>query len=296
MQYYNDPLAETKPTRTRPEPQPFEPIPLQPKHKLPGPGWWLLIGLVVFVGYLIFPSQKVVLVLGIDRAVENTAIGRSDTNLLVSFKTLPGEVHAISVPRDLWVPIPYYGENRINTAHYFGEGEGGGGGPRLAVQTFEQNFEIEIDYYLRIQLEDFPQLVDALGGIDIVLDRDLGGYSTGTHHLDGQQALAFVRNRSGGDDFMRMKEGQVFIRALLRAFANPVKWLRLPLVFVAAAQIVDTDIPAWQLPRLAVTVLRAGGDGLRFAAVTRDMVSPSVTDEGAQVLLPNWAVIKPVVW
>lgn len=296
MRTYNDPMAETRPNRAQQRNQSFEPIPLKPKFKLPGLSWWLFFGVVLFLVYLFFPTQSVILVLGIDRAFENTAIGRSDTNILLSVRTLSGEVRAFSVPRDLWVPIPNYGENRINAAHYFGEGEQPGGGPRLAVQTFEKNFEIEIDHYVRIQLEQFPQLVDALGGIDIQLEKNMAGYPPGTHHLDGEQALVFVRNRAGSDDFFRMEEGQVFIKAVISALSNPRNLLHLPSVFVAGAMVVDTDIPTWQMPRLAVALLRAGASGIQFETINRDMVTPWVTDAGAQVLLPNWAVIKPRVW
>jgi len=276
--------------------QDFEPIPLEPKSKLPGPGWWLLFALLLAAAYLFFPMQKVILVLGIDRAPAATAVGRSDTNILLSVKTLSGEVGAVSIPRDLWVIIPNYGENRINTAHFFGEGEQSGGGPRLAVQTFEANFEIEIDYYLRIQLEKFPLLVDAMGGVEIVLDKAMAGYPAGTHHLDGTQALAFVRNRTGSDDFFRMEEGQVFIKAVLRSYANPANWVNLPQVIAAALQVVDTDIPVWEMPRMAVALLRAGMGEIEFKSINREMVTPWVTNAGAQVLLPNWELIRPFVW
>ena len=160
-------------------------------------GRWLLAVVLVLAVYLLFPSRHTVLILGIDRAFENTAIGRSDTNLLVGVRPLPGSVSVLSIPRDLWVTIPGVGENRINTAHYFGEGEQAGEGPYRAMETVEQNFGVGVNRYIRIQLEKFPAVVDAMGGIDLELESAMAGYPAGTHHLDGEQALAFVRDRAG---------------------------------------------------------------------------------------------------
>jgi LCP family protein required for cell wall assembly len=233
-------------------------------------------------------------VLGIDRSFENTAIGRSDTNILLSINTLSGEVKGISIPRDLWVKIPNYGENRINAAHYFGEGEAPGNGVILAMDTLEFNFQIRPDYYIRIQLEKFPQVIDSLGGIDITLTETTAGYAPGTHHLDGTQALAFVRNRSGTDDFFRMAQGQIFLKAFLQKLLRPSGWVQIPNLIIASLEVIDTNIPIWQQPRLLVAVLRASQNKFELTAISREMVTPWVTDAGAQVLLPRWELIRPL--
>lgn len=286
------PFSQTRPSQ-RYVPDQFEPIHLHPKRRLPHPIWGLIFLAGLFILYLIFPSTNTVMILGIDRAIENTAIGRSDTNILLSVNTLSGKIKGISIPRDLWVAIPNYGENRINAAHYFGEGEAPGSGITLAMDTLEHNFQIRPDYFIRIQLEKFPLVIDALGGIDITLTEVTAGYPIGTHHLDGSQALAFVRDRSGTDDFSRMMQGQSFLRAFLQKLLRPAGWIRIPNLILASLEVIDTDIPLWQQPRLLIAGLRASLNNIELITISREMVTPWVTEAGAQVLLPRWELIRP---
>ena len=250
----------------------------------------------ILAAYLFFPSNQTILVLGIDRSFENTAIGRSDTNILLGVHPLPGTVSVLSIPRDLWVNIPGYGENRINAAHFFGENDLAGSGPQVAVRTLEDNLDIQIDHYVRIQLENFPQVVDAMGGVEIELETAMAGYPAGTHLLNGTEALAFVRDRAGTDDFFRMAQGQVFLKSFLRTLLKPSSLPNLPDILIASLDTIDTDIPIWQLPRLAVAVLRSYlTDQIEFVIIQREMVVPWLTPAGAQVLLPDWAQIQPIV-
>lgn len=289
----SDPFGQTQPSQ-RYRPEEFEPIPLKPKMKLPHPIWGVVLIIAMLVGYFIFPTTNTVLVLGIDRAFEGTAIGRSDTNILLSVNTLSGEVKGISIPRDLWVKIPNYGENRINAAYYFGEGEATGNGANLAMDTLEFNLQIRPDFYFRVQLEAFPEIVDALGGVEITLTETTAGYAPGSYQLDGEQALAFVRDRSGTDDFFRMAQGQIFIKAFLQKLFNPSSWVRIPQLVTAGLDAVDTNIPLWKQPRIIVALLRSLGGKMEFTTISRDMVTPWVTDAGAQVLLPRWELIRPL--
>ncbi len=189
--------------------------------------------------------------------------------------------------------IPEYGENRINTAHFFGENAQAGQGPDWAMNTVEYNFETQVDTYIRIQLEKFPALVEAMGGIEIELETDMAGYPAGTHHLDGAQALAFVRDRAGTDDFYRMAQAQVFLKSFLKAILDPTIWPRMPAILGNVGQTIDTNIPLWQIPRIGVAVIRAYlTDQINFLLITREDVTPWVTDQGAQVLLPNWPSIR----
>lgn len=252
--------------------------------------------IAIIAAYFLFPSNQTILILGIDRSFENTAIGRSDTNILLGVHPLPGTVSVFSIPRDLWVTIPGYGENRINAAHFFGENDQAGTGPQLAVATIEDNFDLQVDHYVRIQLENFPQVVDAMGGVEIELETAMAGYPAGTHLLNGTEALAFVRDRAGTDDFFRMAQGQVFLKSFMRTLLKPSSLPNLPGILIASLDTIDTDIPIWQLPRVAVAVLRSYlTDQIEFVIIQREMVVPWLTPAGAQVLLPDWAQIQPLV-
>lgn len=253
---------------------------------------WLV---VLFLVYLFAPFRSNALILGIDRTPEGTDVGRSDTIILLGLQPFTGRANLFSIPRDLWVPIPGFGENRINAAHAFGEGALPGGGPQLALATVRQNFGVGVSHYLRIRITGFAEVVDSLGGVEITLDQAAAGYPPGTYTLNGEQALAFVRDRTG-DDFFRMQHGQLFIIAVIKKMLNPISWLRVPGAMIALVQAVDTNIPIWDWPRLSIALLRAFlFDGINAVTIPREAVTPWVTDAGAQVLLPNWGVILPLV-
>lgn len=256
----------------------------------------LLIPLVGFLAlYFFAPLRTRLLVLGIDYAPPGSIVGRSDTIILMSINPLKPRVAMLSIPRDLWVPIPGVGENRINTAHFFAEAEEPGTGPYRAMETVRQNFNVGVGYYLRVKFEGFRDVVDALGGVDIELREPMAGYPAGRHHLTGNKALAFARSRAGSDDFFRMQQGQMIIKSVLQEIMNPAYWPRLPAAGLAFMRSVDTNIPIWLWPRLMLALLRAGPDGIDSRTIQREMVTPIITDQGASVLLPDWGSINRVV-
>jgi LCP family protein required for cell wall assembly len=255
----------------------------------------LLALLLPVLLYLLAPVSTNILLLGIDYVDPGSAVARSDTIILATVNPLKPTVRLLSVPRDLWVSIPGAGENRINTAHFFAENSQTGSGPAAVRQTIAQNFGVNLPYYLRIRFEGFREIVDALGGVDITLPEAMAGYPAGRHHLTGRKALAFVRNRADSDDFFRMAHGQLMLKALLKNLSNPLKWPRLPGVARAFFASVDTNVPAWLWPRLGLALLRAGSDGVESYQISREMVVPFTTDQGANVLLPNWALIHLLV-
>ena len=251
--------------------------------------------LFLFLIYTFAPFRSNVLILGIDRTPGGTDVGRSDTIILMGYHAFTGQANMLSIPRDLWVPIPGYGENRINAAHSFGELEQPGFGPRLALATVRSNFGVGVSQYLRIRLEGFADVIDALGGVEITLDEAAAGYPAGEHVLNGEQALAFVRNRTG-DDFFRMQHGQLFIMAVINKMLNPISWLSVPGAMFAMVQAIDTNIPIWDWPRLSIALLRAVlFDGINAITIPREAVTPWITDAGAQVLLPNWDAIHQII-
>jgi len=273
----------------------------RPVFTLPGgcclPLAALLLALVVLGIYLFAPGRTNLMILGIDYVdpANPVAVGRSDTLMMASINPPRGYVGLISIPRDLWVTIPGQGENRINTAHFFAEGAAPGSGPRAVRETIKLNFGVDIPYYVRFRFESFREIVDAMGGVDITLDEPMAGYPAGRHHLTGRKALAFVRSRANSDDFFRMAQGQLMIRAMFRNLLNPLKWIRLPAVLRAFFNSVDTNLPAWLWPRLGVAVLRAGPGGIDSHVINREMTTGFTTSEGAMVLAPNWPAINELV-
>jgi LCP family protein required for cell wall assembly len=256
----------------------------------------VLICLIFFSSvYFLVPFRTNFLVLGIDRSPEGTDLGRSDTNILFSIRPLRPYVGVLSIPRDLWVSIPGIGENRINTAHYFGEAGAPGSGPNASLETVETNFGIPVNYFLRIKFDGIVGIVDALGGLDVELDNPMGGLPPGAHQLTGEQALAFVRDRQGTDDFFRMLQGQFFATEIIEQVILPKSWSKIPAVISAVNESIDTNIPIVLWPRLGFAILRAGPGRIDYHVISRDYVTPTTTTGGAQVLIPNWPLIIPLV-
>jgi LCP family protein required for cell wall assembly len=251
---------------------------------------------VILTAWIILnsPDRTNILVLGIDSR-EDSNLGRSDTIILSTFIPSEPYVGMLSIPRDLWVVIPEYGLNRINTAHFFAEADQPGSGPFAAMETVRTNFGVDVDYYIRLHMNGFWDLIDALGGVDIILPNPMSGYEAGPHHLNGEQALALVRDREGSDDFSRAETSQFFLAAVLKQYTSPSGWLKIPAALKIITQHVETNIPTKQLPQLALTFLRVGPEGIQTLFISRDMVEPFLSGGGAYVLAPKWDLINPVL-
>jgi len=257
-------------------------------------GFLVVVGLMLTV-FLLAPMRTNVIFIGIDYAPEESNVARSDTIVLASIVPLKPYVGILSIPRDLWVDIPNIGENRINTAHFFGEANIPGSGPSALMETVKANFGVEMDNYVRIRFEGVREVVNAMGGVDIELTEPMAGYPVGLHHLTGNKALAFARHRQGSDDFFRMEQGQILLLSILRQTLKPQNWSLLPRVIITGWRVMDTDLPWWQLPRLGLAILRAGPNNIDRKIIGRDMVSSHITEQGANVLLPDWFQIQQQV-
>ncbi len=249
------------------------------------------------------------LILGIDRRPEEEYVVRSDSMILTSLYPQAPEVTLLSIPRDLYVQIPGHGTSRINTAHFWGENDAPGGGPTLAMRTVEQNLGVPVHHYVRVDFDGFRAVVDAIGGIDIVVEEPLvddtyptEDYGTmrieipaGPQHMDGETALRYARSRHGSSDFDRAARQQQILIALTHRLAESSAWPRLPLVYLALTNAVDTDLTDGELLLLLPTLYRAGPENIIHRVIDRDMTQPWTTPTGGAVLLPDWEAIHPLV-
>jgi polyisoprenyl-teichoic acid--peptidoglycan teichoic acid transferase len=251
--------------------------------------------LIIGVLYFLLSPRSNILILGIDAREDEGSLGRTDTMIVATVDHLKPYIGVLSIPRDLWVVIPGYGENRINTAHFFAESQITGNGPYAAIEVVEYNFGIDVDYFARIQFNNFIELIDIVGGVDIQLENAMSGLSDGEHHLDGEQALSFSRDRSGSDDFFRMERGQLILQALFLKTIKLENWKYIPQLIEAASHSVDTNIPIYMYPRIAFALLRTNPDNIDYRIISREMVIPFTTAGGAAVLAPNWELIHPLI-
>jgi LCP family protein required for cell wall assembly len=256
---------------------------------------WPLVCLALVLFYFFAPLRTNILLLGTDDSPERGSVGRTDTIILATIIPLQPYVGMLSIPRDLWVSVPNVGEQRINTAYFFAEAAQPGSGAGAALQTIRNNFGISVHYYAVIHMLGLTSVVDTLGGVDINLDSPMSEFPAGPQHLNGSEALAFVRERSSSDDFSRMVRTQILLSAVVKKVLYPSNWLSLPRLILSLTEVVDTNIPVWQWPRLLFALLRAFLFGIDSQTITREMVTPFQTSQGAQVLAPDWNLINPLL-
>lgn len=184
-----------------------------------------------------------VLVLGVDHDYDNkaqiirTSPGRSDSILVARVDFVQKKIAALTIPRDTAVHIPgRRGIHKINAAHAFG-------GPELTIETIETVFGIPIDAYVVLNFEGFQKIVDAIGGVYINVEKQLDyddnwgklhiHLKPGYQHLNGYQAMGYVRMRHSDSDYMRSKRQHQFLEALRTKLKNPATFSVLP-------RVVDT--------------------------------------------------------
>jgi len=304
---YVDPLADTQPTGISDSLSDYQPVRIgvpgrakverKRKHPRFGCGcWWaVFLVLILSAAYLLIPLRTNIILMGIDDRLPGSAVGRSDTLLLFTLQPYRRYIGMLSIPRDLWVQIPGYGENRINTAHFFAEAAQQGSGPAAVKGAIDANFGVKVHYYLRVRFDNFKQLIDTMGGVEIRLSEPLSGYGAGTHLLNGEQALAFGRDRSGGDDFFRMRNAQILMRSMISTALSPRIVTHWPQMVRVTVDTIETDIPVLLWPKFGITFLLAGQEGITMRLLDREMVRPFQTADGAQVLAPRWEAIQPLI-
>lgn len=270
----------------------------------------LLFSMLMAVLYRLAPPPRTnILILGLDARPEEGMVTRSDTIILATVD--PARLYAgmLSIPRDLYVEIPGYGLERINAAHVLGENVRRGGGPELAAETIEQDFQVRVHRTLRVNFRGFVAIVDAAGGITVdvknhIIDyeyptEDYGTmvveFQPGVQHMDGGQALEYARIRHDSSDIFRIERQQQVIAALARQLVWPGNWWRLPDVYLAFVQNVDTNLNILDVAMLAPTLLWVGPDGIDHRVLDNTYVTGTVTETGASVLLPQWDKIQPLL-
>jgi polyisoprenyl-teichoic acid--peptidoglycan teichoic acid transferase len=162
-----------------------------------------------------------ILLLGVDSRDEDE-IARSDTLIIVSIDPAAKTVGMVSIPRDLLVTIPSWGDDKINAAYARGVVmDAPMTGPALTRATIEYNFGITIHYFAEVDFVGFINIVNTLGGVIIdvpaVIKDDnyewtRAYFTSGPQHMDGDTALRYVRTRYDDNDFARgMRQQQVLI-------------------------------------------------------------------------------------
>ncbi len=253
-----------------------------------------------------------VLLLGTDARPDDADVPRTDTMLLVTLSPAEGTAGLLSLPRDLWLPIPGLGfESKINTAYQLGETEGyPGGGPQLAKDTISSFIGQPVQYYVRVNFQGFVELIDLIDGVDVVVPatihdekfptQDYGietfHLDAGVQHLDGETALKYVRTRNLDDDYSRARRQQQVIRAVadkvLRANMLPTLLPKLPRLFYTMRSSIETDIPMAMQLDFANYARDASLREVRQLVLDSAYGTETYADNGAWILLPDRARVR----
>jgi len=204
-------------------------------------------------------SPNNVLILGSDQRPAGTkepgasTSGPSRSDTIMLWRAGGGKSARLSIPRDTVVDIPGHGRQKINAAYAYG-------GAALSIDTIEQYLGIPVNHLIEVDFENFPKLIDALGGIDVTTGRVCseisggeanGGWTLrlrrGTHHLDGEQALTLARTRKNDcnpseDDLTRARRQQEILSGIKGQLTSPGTFFRLPWVSWAAPKAIRTDM------------------------------------------------------
>lgn len=257
-----------------------------------------------------------VLLLGTDARPGEADIPRTDTMILLTLNPQRQSVGLLSLPRDLWVPIPEFGyEAKLNTVYGIGETYGyKGGGVQLAMDTVSSFIGHPVQYYARVNFQGFVEMIDLIGGIDVAVPFTIHDdkYPTddylietfyleaGIQHLDGETALKYVRTRNVDDDYGRAGRQQAVIRAVLdKAVGTDIltKLLpNLPRLLIAMRSTIETDMPmALQLQLANYLRSQSKRPEVRQLVLDNRFGVETYTEDGAWILLPDRTLVRNVL-
>ena len=205
---------------------------------------------------LIADDDKLFVLLAGSDKTQALDTSRADTIILACVDTAESWVYLLSLPRDSYVEIEGHGMDKINHAYSYG-------GMELLEDTVSNLLNVPIDYYAMVDFAGFEDIIDALGGVDIDVDKRMyyQTYDTlidipaGLQHLDGEKALQYVRFRADElGDITRVSRQQNLLKAVYTQFTENQGYLKLPQLIPAVAKAVETNMSTADMIRLALFI------------------------------------------
>jgi polyisoprenyl-teichoic acid--peptidoglycan teichoic acid transferase len=259
------------------------------------------------------PRRVTILVMGVDQRQGEVGPFNTDTLILVSVDPVRRTAGVLSIPRDLWVTIPGFQSNRINTANRQGEAAGyPGGGAALAVETIELNFGIPVNYYIMVNFEVFTQVVTTLApsGLEVCPQGPIqddsypdGSYGiisvrfdAGCQRLDAERLLQYARTRHGNSDFDRARRQQEVLDSFREEILNVGGLLsiapRLPQLWADVSSNIQTNLTYDEILSLAQLAQDIPRSNIQFGVLDNLYVDLATTSAGDQVLIPRQSGIN----
>lgn len=241
-----------------------------------------------------------ILLLGVDKRPHETST-RSDSIMILSINPITKKGHLFSVLRDTWVDIPGYKKNRINDAYAHG-------GPELLAQTIEKLTGLPIQYYFVTDFKGFEKIVDAIGGVDLYVEKDMhykmweeNGYydinlKKGMQHLDGKKALQYVRfrhDRTG--DYTRTERQRKFLICIVNEFKKSTNLIRLPGILDTISAYLTTNMNTSDMIRLATLGYKMDLQQIKMEQIPPSSILKEKVIGGAQVIDPQAKLTKKYI-
>lgn len=251
-------------------------------------------------------SVSTFLLLGVDSNGLDRA-GRTDVIIIVFVHHETNSVSLVSIPRDLYVDIPGWQMQRINTAFPRGSAVNDGGGFTLLRETLKLNLGLDVERYALVDFAGFEQIIDTVGGIELAVDcavedwriRESGlddsvednweliTLPPGIHHMDGKTTLWYVRSRRSSSDVDRGRRQQDVLRAIWQRAQSVGLLERMPELWQQITSVVETNFTLPDIVALMPVALNYAPERIesytfRFDREVIQWRSPA----GASVLLP----------
>jgi LCP family protein required for cell wall assembly len=265
------------------------------------------------------PRRKTILLMGIDQrdAINEPGPFRTDTMMVITVDPARKTAGVLSIPRDLWVTIPGFGQDRINTANATGDANAfPGGGPALAAETVATNLGIRVDYYVLVNFHVFTAVVDLLApnGVEICVSEmiddpdypDAGyGYihvhfDPGCQQLDAEHLLQYARTRATyGGDFDRARRQQEVLdtmRAKVLSVGGVANFVaQAPAIWDELKDSYKTNLTLEQIIGLGRIMAEIPRENIEFGVIDNRYVDLGTTPTGDQILIPNQTAISDLI-
>ncbi|MBU5592721.1 LCP family protein [Clostridium sp. MSJ-4] len=225
-----------------------------------------------------------ILLLGVDigdpNMKDNDTIKRTDTIMLLHYNPKGKDVKLVSIPRDTLIQIN--GKDlKINSAYAFG-------GAKKTIAVVEKMLNTNINYYAKVDYNAFRSFIDAIGGVDMVIERDMKYDDEGqdlhidfkkgeTVHLDGKKAEEFFRWRKNNDgtglaegDLGRIKNQHIFMEKVLEKVKSPMIVTKIGKILSAMAENVETNMPVGSMVKYGYKAIGLSSENVKFSTLEGD--------------------------
>lgn len=240
-------------------------------------------------------NKVVVMIMGVDEREGD--VGRSDTLMIATLDPKKNKAAILSIPRDSRVKIKGHGFDKINAAYAHG-------GYQLSQDTVENLLGVQIDHHVIINIQAFKKIIDAIGGIDIDVEKrmyyqdiwdDDGGLlidlQPGMQHMDGKTAITYVRFRDEEGDIGRVRRQQHFMQAVMDKLTSPSIIPRLPSIISEITSSIKTDLSLKQMLELVSSLKNAQKNGLQ----TEMLPGKGAYIDGISYWLPDLSKLRATI-